>query len=75
MNIKHYEPDPLKSAGPDDKPRDYVVVEIHSWWLIVYSVKRNWRKYKNMKWPTYARWKADPNRNTCPRCGKGLTED
>lgn len=75
MSIKHYEPDPNLSSGPNDKPRDYVITEVHSWWLIYHSWKRNWRKYNNMRWQTFKKWKSDPNRHKCPRCGEGLTED
>lgn len=50
--------------------------DLHSWYMIVLSERKMFRRIFRQKWWTYRDWKRAKDRNICPSCkGEGLCVD
>jgi len=42
---------------------------IHSWWMLLWELRRHFKRIFKMKWWTWKNWQKHKNTAVCPKCG------
>jgi hypothetical protein len=52
------------------KEMGFKTKRIHSWRMLIYNVRRHFRRFFITKWKTWEGWKKARDTAVCPKCGR-----